>query len=346
MVAMARISLHQSSFIRLSVLFSALIALALFLFIKEVQMVGPGSDASSVTLRLLIIVLLLIAVGMFLLSLRVNKRINRILRTADRIMQTGDLSSRVRVEQRTWGDLHTLSLFINDMLSQIEESVAATRHVSDSIAHDLRTPLTRLRNRMEVLQYKPCGAEDYAEQMQQVINECDGLLATFNGMLRISRIETERKKDRFTQFNLAHVMEDVTELYEPLAQEKQQRFEASFADAPIYGDRDLLFQCFANLLDNAVKYTPEGGQVQVKVAVEEGKVQACIRDSGRGIVDEKKEKVFRRFYRVDETRGTPGNGLGLSLVAAVIKLHKGKIALKNNEPNGLLVQVCLPVSVS
>lgn len=340
---MASISLHQSSFIRLATFFVALIAIAIFLFVKEMQMIGPGSDAASVTLRMIIIVLLVIAAGLFFISVQANKRINRILRTADTIMKTGDLSSRIPLPSN-WGDLHTLSAFINDMLSQIEESVESTRHVSDSIAHDLRTPLTRLRNRIEALQHKPCGAADYADQMQSIINECDAILNTFNGMLRISRIETERRKDRFAPLNLADLMQDVAELYEPLAQEKHLSFTLNTVSAPINADRDLLFQCFANLLDNAIKYTGEGGHINVQMQPLAQQILITISDTGHGISDDQKEKVFKRFYRGDAMRCTPGNGLGLSLVAAVIKLHQGQITLTDNSPKGLKAQITLPLA--
>lgn len=339
---MARISLYRSSSLQLAIFFSALIGIALYLFAKEIHMIGPGSDASSISLRLLVMVLLLIAGGMFYVSYEATRRINRILRTADTIMRTGDLSARIPVDNR-WDDLSTLSRFINRMLAEIEESMQAISHVSDNIAHDLRTPLTRLRNRLEALKHKPCGGQDYAEHMQSIINECDSILGTFQALLRISRIENQRQTTHFTSINLTNLLDDVVELYEPLAQEKQQEITLQSENIQITAERDLLFQCITNLLDNAIKYTPQKGNITVTLQQKDQHAILEISDTGRGITDAQKEKVFQRFYRGDAMRCTPGNGLGLSLVAAIIKLHGGTITLHDHAPSGLTVRVRLPL---
>lgn len=337
---MARISLLKSSSTHLAILFSCLIAAALALFIKELRVMGPGSDISTLTLYAIVTLLMAIAACLFLLSYYTTKRINSILHTADTIIQTGDLSARIPIDNR-WDDLSTLSQIINRMLGKIEESVFTTRIVSDSIAHDLRTPLTRLRNRIEALQHKPCKAQETQDHMQSLIAECDAILGTFQALLRISRIETQHKKDRFVSVPLHHVLEDIIELYEPLAAEKNISIYKDLMELQRIGDRDLLFQCFANILDNAIKHTPPNGSIRIELTHDGHHIHVVIADSGPGIPEPLKERVFLRFFRVDTTRQTPGNGLGLSLVSAVIKLHNAHIGLHDNSPNGLIVRVKL-----
>lgn len=301
---------------------------------------GPGSDISTLTLYAIITLLLVIAGSMFLLSFYNTKRINTILHTAETIILTGDLSARIPGENRG-DDLSTLSHIINRMIGKIEESVFTTRIVSDSIAHDLRTPLTRLRNRIEALQYQPCKAQETQEHMQSLIAECDAILGTFQALLRISRIETQHKKDRFTSVPLHHVLEDVIELYEPLAADKNITLTKELEPTQRIGDRDLLFQCFANILDNAIKHTPEHGTIHTTLVHQGPTILAIIADSGPGIADHLKERVFLRFFRADTTRQAPGNGLGLSLVSAIVKLHGAQISLHDNLPHGLIVKVKL-----
>lgn len=337
---MARISLIKSSSTRLAILFTCLIAVAIALFAKELRVMGPGSDISTLTLYAIVTLLLIIAASMFLLSFYMTKRINRILHTAETIIQTGDLSARIPLDNR-WDDLGTLSLILNRMIGKIEESVVTTRIVSDSIAHDLRTPLTRLRNRIEALQHQPCKAQETGAHMQSLISECDAILATFQALLRISRIETQHKKDRFMSVPLHHVLEDVIDLYEPLASDKNISFSADISPIQRIGDRDLLFQCFANILDNAIKHTPENGSISISLTHDNKAMYVTIADTGPGIPDHLKDRVFLRFFRADNTRQTPGNGLGLSLVSAIVKLHGATISLHDNTPNGLVVRVKL-----
>jgi len=337
---MARISLLRSSSTHLAVLFACLIAIAIALFVKELRVMGPGSDISALTLYAIVTLLMAIAASLFYLSFYVTKRINTILHTAETIIHTGDLSARIPIDNR-WDDLSMLSEIINRMLAKIEESVFTTRIVSDSIAHDLRTPLTRLRNRIEALQHQPCKAQETQAHMQSLITECDAILGTFQALLRISRIETQHKKDRFVSVPLKHVLEDVIELYEPLASEKNITLHANLMELNRIGDRDLLFQCFANIIDNAIKHTPENGHISIDLTHDGRQIHLNIADSGPGIDESLKERVFLRFFRADTTRQTPGNGLGLSLVSAVIKLHGAHISLNDNTPTGLIVHITL-----
>ena len=239
----------------------------------------------------------------------------------------GDLSRRIPVRSAD-DDFDQLAGNLNNMLDQIEVLMAGVRQVSDNIAHDLRTPLARLRNRLEVLR-EQVTEDGPRELLDQAAAEADGLLATFKALLRIGQIESGSRRAGFTEVDLADLLRDVTELYEPLAEEKGQRIELELAAGrTIRGDRDLLFQAFANLLDNAIKYTPPNGRIRVELAG----AQISVADNGPGIPVEAREKVFQRFYRLEPCRSTPGNGLGLSLVAAVGNLHNASIHLENNSP--------------
>ncbi len=339
---MSRISLFKSSSTHLAVIFSLLLAVALILFTRELQTLVPGSDMARLSLYAIITVLLMIAAGLFFVSYYVTKRINTIIRTAETIITTGDLSARVPVDNH-WDDLSTLSEMINTMLIRIEESVEAIRTVSDNIAHDLRTPLTRMRNRIEQLQNPPHNQSEYALSMSALLNECDQLLQTFQALLRISRIEHQHQKDRFRTICLSTLLHDVIDLYEPLAAEKRITLNTHLSEISLFADRDLLFQCVANLLDNAIKHTPENGSIGLHLEkIAASGIRLIITDSGSGIPDILKERVFTRFVRGEHERASSGNGLGLALVAAIVKLHRGSIRLSDHSPSGLKVTLEFP----
>ncbi|WP_432822176.1 sensor histidine kinase [Trichloromonas sp.] len=274
----------------------------------------------------LAITVVLALLGGTMLSRRFLRRIESINDTCREIIY-GDLSRRIPVRSAD-DDFDQLAGNLNNMLDQIEGLMAGVRQVSDNIAHDLRTPLARLRNRLETLR-KQVTEEGPRELLDQAAAEADGLLATFKALLRISQIESGSRRAGFTEIDLTDLLQDVTELYEPLAEEKGQHIELDLAGGePIRGDRDLLFQAFANLLDNAIKYTPQNGRIQVGRAG----VQISVADNGPGIPADARDKVFQRFYRLESCRSTPGNGLGLSLVAAVANLHNARIQLEDNAP--------------
>ena len=269
--------------------------------------------------------------GGFMMSRSVNRRLDTINRASREIM-SGNLTRRI--PDRGSGDFDQLADNLNNMLDQIEALMDGVRRVSDNIAHDLRTPLARLRNRLESLRMQPPGDEEGRRDMvEQALAEADGLLATFNALLRIARLEADARRAGFVQLELGQVLADVVELYEPVAEEKNQRIEFIHqGEITLKGDRDLLFQAFSNLLDNAVKYTPDAGLIRARVDAE--RVSIC--DSGPGVPQSEREKVFQRFYRVDSSRSTPGSGLGLSLVKAVASLHDLTVRLTDAEP-GLCV---------
>jgi len=270
-----------------------------------------------------------------MMSARVLRRIEAINQTSREIMQ-GDLSQRVPTDG-SGDDYDQLAGNLNQMLDRIEDLMGTVRQVSDNIAHDLRTPLSRLRTRLEEIRTNQSGIP--SNDIEQAIGDADDLLVMFNALLRIARIESGSATPDFTRQDMQRLLQDIAELYEPLATEKRQRIVlSSHASPPVNGDRDLLFQAFSNLVDNAIKHTPPGGTITLEVASQGGVCKVQVADTGPGIPRESREKVFQRFYRCDYSRSTRGSGLGLSLVRAIIDIHHARIELADNQP-GLRVTV-------
>ncbi|NIR30610.1 MAG: HAMP domain-containing histidine kinase [Gammaproteobacteria bacterium] len=278
--------------------------------------------------------------GGVMVSRSVTHRIEAINQTSREIM-SGDLDRRVTTTG-TGDDFDQLTDNLNEMLDQIQSLMEGVRRVSDNIAHDLRTPLARLRNVLETVRSDQLSPEQQRAHVEQAISEADGLLSTFNALLRIARIESGERREGFAEVDLEALLRDVAELYEPLSEEKGQRFAMRLEPGlKVHGDRDLLFQAFANLLDNAIKYTPEDGQIELYVNIEGDCAAVTVADTGPGIAEEHREQVFQRFSRLEWSRSTPGAGLGLSLVGAVAKLHHAQVRLSDNQP-GLRADVRLP----
>ena len=290
-----------------------------------------------------IFLMMLVILTSFMISTFVVSRTNRIARTAKQIMDTGNLSERIVIDSR-WDDLSNMSRVLNAFLARLEELMDGVQRVSDNIAHDLRTPLTRMRNSIETLRKRAQVKED-----AELVAGCDGLLAeadhllgTFGALLRIARIETGRQRHSFDVLPLHRLAFDVIELYEPLAEEKEIRITADIAPVEMRGDRDLLFQALANLLDNAIKFSPSGGVIRVQTAqTPAGCAMIEVVDSGPGIPVDERKRVFQRFYRGEASRHTAGNGLGLSLVGAIVMQHGGRITLGDAAP-GLRVNIDFP----
>jgi hypothetical protein len=259
-------------------------------------------------------------------------RIDSIRQTVLAIVQ-GDLSHRL--PSRISGDeLDTLSHTINGMLDQIEQLINGIRDVSNSIAHDLRTPLAELRSRLEELSLtRPTDEETFAE-IDGAVADVDRVIRIFNALLRLAEIDTGMRRSGFVQVNANELAAEVVEFYSPAAEVKDVSLVFS-SNGPVLvsGDPTLLAQAVGNLVDNALKYAGEQGAVKVEVQHRaDGSVEICVADDGPGIPDAEKPKVAQRFYRGDASRGTPGVGLGLSLVQAVAKLHGGTLELNDNFP--------------
>lgn len=296
--------------------------------------------ALTVLLQAMLATIIVGSIGAALLAIRLQRLIGEVNDSIATIL-AGDLSQRIPVlEDNRDDDFKRLIINFNHLLDRIGQLMANLQQLSDNIAHDLRTPLTRLRNRIAALEFD--DQETREEAVAAMLQESDDLLATFNGLLRIAQIEAGGARSGFAPNDIALIVRDVCEFYEPLAAEKDQKVSIDLPPAcPGVFDRDLLFQAFANLLDNAIKYAPAGGHLDVAMRCAPELVEVEFRDDGPGIPEAERDRVFERFYRVETSRsGYPGNGLGLSLVRAVTRLHGGNIELGDNAP-GLRVVVRL-----
>jgi signal transduction histidine kinase len=262
---------------------------------------------------------LAVAIGV-LLSLRAHNRLSEVNRRIQLIVG-GDLRERLPI--RGLDDpFDQLAVSVNGMLGEIESLIHEIAGVGDDIAHDLRTPLTRVRIRLERGSMHAVTLEELRAVADQAIAGLDQSLAIVTALLRIAEIEHSRRLDGFSQVRLAPLVREVGDLYDPIAEDKGVSLGVEATEeAIVYGDRDLLFEAIANLIDNAVKFTPEGGDVYLALVRREGDIVIQVRDSGPGISEFEREEVTKRFYRSDKSRRTEGLGLGLSLVAAIVKLH-------------------------
>ena len=272
--------------------------------------------------------LALALIGGLVMSFASLRRIEAMHRAAAMIMN-GDLSRRLP-EAGSGDDFDKLAGIVNTMLAEIERLIGDIKAAGDNIAHDLRTPLTRLRTRLEGALRRGGGVEEHRAAMEDAIAETDQLLATFRALLRIGEVEAGARRAGFGDVDLVKLVTSAAELFEPLAAERGLRFAATIETAPLVrGDPDLLFEAVANLLDNAMKFTPAGGSVSLSLSAA-GEI--TVADSGPGLPDELKDALFQRFTRGDKARHVPGNGLGLSLVAAVARLHGFSLSLENTDP--------------
>ncbi|MDH3688781.1 MAG: HAMP domain-containing histidine kinase [Gammaproteobacteria bacterium] len=276
-------------------------------------------------------------VGGTMMSRSMVRRIEAINETSREIM-SGDLSRRIQTKG-TGDDFDKLAENLNEMLDQIETLMEGVQRVSDNIAHDLRTPLARLRNRLEALKLQQTNRNTYADEVDKALAEADRLLSTFSALLRIARVESDTSRIESKEVNLNSLIHDVVELYEPLAEQKSQNINQQLTiQAAVKGDQDLLFQALANLVDNAIKYSPSGGTIKIELSSESQGAALIVTDEGPGVPEATYDKIFQRFFRLEKSRTTAGNGLGLSLVAAVAKRHKLQIELQDNQP-GLRVKI-------
>jgi signal transduction histidine kinase len=260
-----------------------------------------------------------LAVGVFL-SLRAQKRIEEVNSRIQRIV-AGEL--RERLPARGTNDpFDKLAALVNGMLGEIEVLVRRLAGVGDDIAHDLRTPLTRVRISLERARQKAGNLDELRRSVDQALVGLDQSLAIITALLRISEIEHSRRMDGFRSVALSDLVREVGDLYEPIAEDKKVDFAVrAEVDTTVHGDRDLLFEAIANLVDNAVKFTPQGGRVELSLLRNGNEAVVRVCDTGPGIPADESELVTRRFYRSDKSRRDPGLGLGLSLVSAIAKLH-------------------------
>lgn len=259
------------------------------------------------------------------------RRVDGVTRTAEAIIG-GDLSQRIALSG-SGDDFDRLSATLNTMLDRIADLLANLQQVSTDIAHDLRTPLSHLRQELEVAKLEARAPDDYQRAIDFAIRNADALLDTFSALLRIAQIEAGAQRAAFRPVDLANILQTVADAYEPTIDDSGRVLELHVAEKlPVVGDRELLIQLFSNLMENALRHTPEGTRIVMEGIRSGNGVTAEFSDNGPGIPESERDRVFRRFYRLERSRTTPGNGLGLSLVAAVAGLHHAEIELSDNKP--------------
>ncbi|MGE0036530.1 MAG: sensor histidine kinase [Xanthobacteraceae bacterium] len=295
----------------------------------------------------LAVVVVLGIAGGFFVTRRVLKRVDAMTDTTRTIMD-GDLTGRLPIAG-TGDELDRLAESLNAMLERIEALMHGLKEVSDNIAHDLKTPLTRLRNRCEEALRLAEDESQYRVALESTIEESDGLIRTFNALLMIARAESGQARDNMSDFDAAEIARGVGELYEPLADDRglKLRVEAPAA-ATVHGNRELVSQALANLVDNAIKYAAPPGaandarpEVLVQAQSDGDRIMLTVADGGPGIPEADRGRAVERFVRLEQSRSAPGSGLGLSLAAAVARLHGGELKLEDNHP-GLRSVIMLP----
>ena len=294
------------------------------------------------------IVLVLGLAGGLFVTRRVLRRVDAMTETTRTIM-AGDLGERLPVGG-SGDEIDRLAANLNQMLERIESLMHGLKEVSDNIAHDLKTPLTRLRNRAEQALRAAGNEAEYRHALESTIEESDGLITTFNALLMIARAESGQAREDMKEFDAAEIAHDVCELYEPLAEEKGLALKIEAAvPAPVKGNRELVSQALANLVDNAIKYTePDGkafngapAEILVRADNAGDRILLTVADRGPGIPQADRSRAVERFVRLEQSRSHPGSGLGLSLAAAVARLHGGELTLEDNAP-GLKTVIALP----
>ena len=280
-----------------------------------------------------LVVLVVGLAGGMVLGARAVGRIDSVIRAIERIID-GNLSERLPRDSRG-GDLDRLVQVVNRMLDEIERLMNEVKGVTENIAHDLRTPLTRLLAGLERARRRDTSADEYAAAIDDAIAETKGLLTTYNALLRIAEIEAGARRAGFKRLDLSLVAMDVGDFYEPMAERKGVSLSVEDGTASVTQitcDPNLLFEAIANLVENAIKFTPPGGHVTLRTVAHGQRVGVEVTDTGPGIPEGERAAVLRRFHRVDKSRNAPGCGLGLSLVAAVAKLHGLDFVIEDANP--------------
>lgn len=266
--------------------------------------------------------------GVFM-SLATSRRIEAINRVSDEIRR-GDLSRRVP-HAGTGDEFDRLAGNINAMLDAIEHLTEGLRQVSNDIAHDLRTPLSRLRQELEGARLKAHGSGEVGRAIERAVEQTDAILETFGALLRIAQIEAGTRRAGFADVDLSGLVRSLVEVYHPVAEDAGHHLEARLQDGlGVRGDRDLLTQMLVNLIENGLRHTPPGTRLEIGLQRTGGEIRAVVADDGPGIPEAARGKAFRRFFRLEASRSTPGSGLGLSLVAAIASLHGIRIELADN----------------
>jgi len=277
------------------------------------------------------VILVLSFVGGTVLSSGFLRRVDEINRTSKAIIN-GHLSERITT-LGTEDELDLLAANLNTMLDHIQALMDSLQQISTSIAHDLRRPLGRLRQHLEATRQETFSAETYQAAIEDALRETDNILATFGGLIRIAQIESKTRRFLFQTIDLSAVYQTVADVYGPVIDEAGKTFEVNIVpELKIDGDRELLTQQVVNLVENAISHTPKGAHICLSLSPSQQGPVGALGDNGPGIPKEKREKIFERFYRLEASRTSPGNGLGLALVKAVANLHEATLVVADNHP--------------
>jgi signal transduction histidine kinase len=314
-----------------------------FLFVGDGN--GDINDAQRVLLKGLLwgigLSILSAILGGYVLGMNAQKRIGRMENVLGAVA-SGQLQDRIP-RSRSGDDLDHVAASINATLDRLQALVNNLQQVTTDIAHDLRTPIARMRQKLEIVQTSGSDLPMYQSAVEEALLEIDGISETFDALLRISEIEAGARKRKFVDVELNSLLVNIVDALEAVAEEQDQQLIGSIGDTAItvHGDRKLLNQLFINLIENAILHCPPGAQIHVELTEDGGRPNVKVRDTGAGIPPEEREKVFRRLYRLEKSRSTKGSGLGLSLVSAIAELHGASVSLADNNP-GLIAEVSFP----
>ena len=327
----------SSSFL-MAIVFTLLLCTSILSLIYMVYITKSDTpNIHIIPLSISICCILMVIIISYVISIFVVKKINSISSTAISIINTQDLSRRIDVDTK-WDDLSNLGYVLNILLTNIEDLLDDIKNVSDNIAHDLRTPLTRLRNNLDSLD-KKYQNDDTAKALK----DCDLLLSIFSSLLQINRLEHGKQRLNKNKQNIKNVINDAIELYEPIADEKNIKFYIDIESRNLYIDKNLIFQSIINVLDNAIKFSSKDSFISIKAYLFASNYRIEITDNGVGIQEENSKNIFDKFFIENNSRSQKGNGLGLVLVKKTIELHNGNVYAKPNEPDGLQIILEIPI---
>ncbi|KEI34709.1 sensor histidine kinase [Francisella sp. W12-1067] len=328
-----------SSSFKMAMLFTILLSLSIISWIYVVVSSISGDKISQHVIPLVtgLSTAASVVIISYFVSIFVVRKINHIATTAASIINTQDFSCRIE-SKANWDDLSNLANILNILFENIENLLTDIKNVSNNIAHDLKTPLTRLKNKLEILE------EKYPDQdTEKALEECDKLLEVFNSLLRLNRLEHGHEKIIKNYLNIKNLIRDAIELYEPIFEQKNITVKTDITAKPLNLDKNLFFQSIINILDNCYKYSDKNTSVTILGTITKTNYKLTISDTGAGVANQNFEKIFERFFREEQSRTQQGNGLGLALVKKVIELHNGNITAKNNLPTGLLITITIPL---
>ncbi|AEE87876.1 two-component regulator [Francisella tularensis subsp. novicida GA99-3548] len=327
-----------SSSFKMAMLFTVLLGLSIVSWIYIIfSAVGDRVIEHIIPLSIGIFCTVSVVIISYLISVFVVKKINHIASSAAAIVNTQDFSQRIK-SNTNWDDLSNLANILNILLANIEELLVDIKSVSNNIAHDLKTPLTRLKNKLEDLEQTNPNKDS-----SDALAECNQLLDIFNSLLRLNRLEHGRESLTKKRLDIKNIIDDAIELYEPIFEQKNIQLQTNILAKKLNLDKNLIFQSIINILDNCYKYSKDNTEISINTKIQNSKYIIEIADQGIGINNENTDKIFERFFREEKSRSQTGNGLGLALVKKIIQLHDGDIIAQNNKPQGLKMIISLPL---